>query len=66
MLDDVERFDAGLFGIPPREAQLIDPQQRLFLECAWEALERAGYDQRRPTPAWSASTPALEISTYLL
>ena len=43
VLEDIERFDAGLFGIPPHEAQLIDPQQRLFLECVWEALERAGY-----------------------
>ncbi|HEV2844100.1 MAG TPA: type I polyketide synthase, partial [Thermoanaerobaculia bacterium] len=43
VLDDIDRFDAGLFGIPPHEAQIIDPQQRLFLECAWEALERAGY-----------------------
>jgi acyl transferase domain-containing protein len=37
-------FDAGLFGFSPREAELIDPQQRLFLECAWEALEHAGHD----------------------
>lgn len=41
-LDSVDRFDAGLFGIAPREAQGIDPQQRLFLETAWEALEHAG------------------------
>ncbi|HYO13132.1 MAG TPA: SDR family NAD(P)-dependent oxidoreductase [Thermoanaerobaculia bacterium] len=42
VLGDIESFDAALFGIPPHEAQLMDPQQRLFLECAWEALERAG------------------------
>ena len=36
-------FDANFFGIYPKEAQLIDPQHRLFLECAWEALEIAGY-----------------------
>jgi phthiocerol/phenolphthiocerol synthesis type-I polyketide synthase E len=36
-------FDAGFFGYSPRQAAAIDPQQRLFLEYAWEALERAGY-----------------------
>jgi acyl transferase domain-containing protein len=37
-------FDAGFFGFTPREAELTDPQHRLFLECCWEALERAGYN----------------------
>jgi phthiocerol/phenolphthiocerol synthesis type-I polyketide synthase E len=41
--DDIEMFDAPFFGIPPREAEITDPQQRIFLECAWEALEDAGY-----------------------
>ncbi len=40
-------FDAALFGYSPREAELVDPQQRMFLECAWEALEHAGYDTER-------------------
>jgi phthiocerol/phenolphthiocerol synthesis type-I polyketide synthase E len=44
LLDGVDLFDAGFFGYTPREAELTDPQQRLFLECAWEALEHAGYD----------------------
>ncbi|MFF2661922.1 beta-ketoacyl synthase N-terminal-like domain-containing protein [Kitasatospora sp. NPDC058032] len=41
-VDGVRDFDAGLFGIPPREAMGIDPQHRLMLEVAWEALEHAG------------------------
>jgi amino acid adenylation domain-containing protein len=47
VLDEPDRFDARFFGYTPREAELMDPQQRLFLECAWEALERAGYDPAR-------------------
>ena len=47
VLDDADMFDASFFGYPPREAELIDPQQRLFLECAHEALEDAGYDSER-------------------
>ncbi len=42
-LSDIEHFDAGFFGFSPREAEVTDPQHRLFLECSWEALERAGY-----------------------
>ena len=47
VLDGVELFDAGFFGYTPREAEVMDPQHRVFLECAWEALERSGYDPAR-------------------
>jgi acyl transferase domain-containing protein len=42
-LDDIRGFDAEFFGYSPRDAMIADPQQRIFLECAWEALEDAGY-----------------------
>lgn len=41
-VDDIEGFDAGFFGIAPREAARVDPQQRMLLEVVWEALEDAG------------------------
>jgi acyl transferase domain-containing protein len=46
-LEGIDRFDADFFGCSPREAELMDPQHRLFLEVAWEALEDAGCDPQR-------------------
>lgn len=43
ILEGVELFDASFFGFTPREIEVMDPQQRLFLECSWEALEASGY-----------------------
>jgi acyl transferase domain-containing protein len=44
ILSDIELFDASFFNFAPPEAEVTDPQHRLFLECAWSALENAGYD----------------------
>ncbi|HST57045.1 MAG TPA: type I polyketide synthase, partial [Longimicrobium sp.] len=46
-LNDVQHFDAGFFGYSPREAEVLEPAQRIFLECAWEAMEAAGYAPER-------------------
>ncbi|WP_232374998.1 type I polyketide synthase [Mycolicibacterium mengxianglii] len=45
-LDDLPAFDAEFFGVSPREAELMDPQQRLAVEVCWEALEHAGIAPR--------------------
>jgi len=44
ILEGADMFDASFFGFTPREAEILNPQHRILLECAWEALENAGYD----------------------
>lgn len=65
IIESADKFDAGFFGMYPREAALTDPQQRLFLQCAWEALEDAGCD-----PATVAGAVGVfagcSMSTYFL
>lgn len=64
VLDDADMFDAAFFGISPREAELMDPQHRLLMECAWEALEDAGYDSERHDGRISVFT-STGLNTYL-
>jgi non-ribosomal peptide synthase protein (TIGR01720 family) len=47
ILENIDLFDAAFFDLNPKEAELTDPQHRLFLECAWSALENAGYDSSK-------------------
>jgi acyl transferase domain-containing protein len=44
VLEGIDLFDAGLFGFSARDAEILDPQHRIFLECAWESLDHAGYN----------------------
>lgn len=64
-LDDVGQFDAAFFGLHPREAALIDPQFRVFLEICWEALESAGCDPYT-TPSAIGVFAGSAMSTYLI
>ncbi|MEM7557155.1 MAG: polyketide synthase, partial [Cyanobacteria bacterium P01_A01_bin.84] len=47
ILENIDLFDAAFFDLNPKEVEVTDPQHRLFLECAWEALENAGYDSTK-------------------
>src|SRR6185503_17283323 len=65
VLKDAECFDAAFFGIHPKEAEVMDPQQRVFLEVCWEALERAGYAPGRISGAVGVYAGAT-FNTYYL
>lgn len=65
VLDGIDLFDAGFFGYTPKEAREMDPQHRLFLECAWESLEAAGYDPFRYSGAIGVYA-GTSVSSYLL
>ncbi|HUA99145.1 MAG TPA: SDR family NAD(P)-dependent oxidoreductase [Terracidiphilus sp.] len=65
VLDDVPLFDAGFFGFSPRDASIMDPQHRHFLECAWEALEDAAH----PPQSYQGSIGVFAgsgMNTYLI
>ncbi|MCY1079353.1 type I polyketide synthase [Archangium lansingense] len=65
ILGDTDQFDAAFFGLNPREAALMDPQHRVFLQCAWEALETAGYSPDRQ-PGRTGVFGGMSMNTYLL
>jgi amino acid adenylation domain-containing protein len=65
ILQDIELFDAEFFGVVPKDAEVMDPQHRLFLEAAWQALEQAGYAGTRLDSLVGVFAGAY-IDTYLL
>ncbi|BAY84413.1 putative beta-ketoacyl synthase [Calothrix parasitica NIES-267] len=65
ILSDVEMFDAKFFGFTPKEAEVMDPQHRIFLESAWEAIENAGYDPQNYQGSIGVYAGA-DNDTYLL
>ena len=65
VLKDCDQFAASFFNIPPSEAELLDPQQRIFLECSWEALEDAAYDPET-YPGWIGVFAGGSATSYLV
>ncbi|MCL4176655.1 MAG: amino acid adenylation domain-containing protein [Verrucomicrobia bacterium] len=64
ILEGADLFDAAFFGFTPREAEVMDPQHRVFLECAWEALEDAACDPARFDGAIGVFA-GMSMNTYL-
>ncbi|MGW3166865.1 type I polyketide synthase [Streptomyces sp. NPDC001142] len=68
LLPDADRFDNDFFATSPREAQLMDPQHRLALEVAWQALEDAGVDpsrDERQTAVFASSTGSGYLRAFI-
>jgi acyl transferase domain-containing protein/thioesterase domain-containing protein len=65
ILEDIDRFDAAFFGLSPRDASIMDPQHRQFLECAWEALEHSGWSADE-FPGRVGVYAGSGINTYLI
>lgn len=66
VLEDTEFFDAPFFGVNPKEAELMDPQGRVILECSWEALEDAGYDSETYSGAIAVYVGGSTSNTYFM
>ncbi len=64
-LTEIGHFDAGFFGYAPREAEILDPQQRVYMETAWKALESAGYVSE-DYPGWIAHYAGISTSNYMM
>lgn len=64
VIEGIDLFDASFFGYSPRDAEMLDPQHRVFLECAWAALENAGYGGASPGSVGVFA--GTSVSTYLL
>jgi len=63
VVEGIDLLDAGFFGLSPRDAEILDPQHRQFLECAWEALEDGGCDPERSQQSIGVYAGA-SVSTY--
>lgn len=66
VLQGADLFDAALFGIAPRDAAMLDPQQRVFLECCWTALEDAGRAPQGPDCATAGLFASASMATHWL
>lgn len=66
IINKVDQFDASFFGLSEQDAKLLDPQQRLFLLCAWEALENAGYPPKNTMASRVGVFASTGMSLYLI
>ena len=64
-IDNADKFDAAFFGIGPTEAKVMDPQHRVFMQCAWEAMESAGYPPRTGSDTRTGVFAAAGIDGYM-